>query len=156
MTEESRPLLDELRLAADFVAHALRVSGYRADWSPASLWDLERFFCEHVAEGAPRPGGLLAVDTGKRVFALGSYLGEVVRRDLAGEWIVDELDDHPEVSAAIQFPDGTRTWPVQQVMRRIVNGRRDGIVQYAVALGVEVGPLPGDARRWWSRWRRKR
>ncbi len=149
-SDHLRPLLEELPIAADSVAHALRASGYRADFTAASLWDLERFFAENTAGGRPRPGGLLALDTGKRVFALGSYLGEVVRRDLAGEWVVDERGDHPEMNAAIQFPDGTRTWPVQQVMRRIVNGRRDDLVAYAVALGVELGPPPaGTTRRGW-------
>lgn len=147
-------MLDDLRIAADSVAHALQTSGYRADFTAASLWDLERFFSEHVAAGEPKPGGLLAVDTGKRVFALGSYLGEVIRRDLAGEWVVDESDEHPEMNVAIRFPDGTCTWPVQQVMRRIVNGRRADLIEYAAALGVELGPPPQGAKR--RGWRRRR
>ena len=71
---------------AERIATALTSSGYRADFSPASLWDIDRFFDEQSDKGRPRRGGLLADETGARLFALGAYTGEVIRRAVGGTW----------------------------------------------------------------------
>ncbi len=133
---------DDVVGAADAVAPALVTSGYRADFAPASVWELERFFVEHTAGGAPTPGGLLAADTGKRVFAVGCYLGETLRRNLGGRWFGDEDDPNTEVTVTLILPDGTEALPVQQVMQRIVRGDADNVAWYAIALGLEPGPPP--------------
>ena len=78
--------LDDVVTAADWIARALESSGYRADFTPQSRWDIERFMTEHSAHGTAVAGGPLAVDPGSRLFALGAYLGETVRRGLGGTW----------------------------------------------------------------------
>src|SRR5215475_968138 len=85
-------IIEDTHSAATWIAAALTGSGYRADMSPASLWDLERFFDEHASDGRARPGGLLSDDLGPRLFGLGAYLGEVIRRDLGGVWQGDDSD----------------------------------------------------------------
>lgn len=78
-------LTDDLTTGSDWMSQALRSSGYLADFSPASLWSVDRFFDDHAPAGAPRRGGLLATDLGTRLFSLGAYTGEVLRRNLGGE-----------------------------------------------------------------------
>ena len=41
---------------------------------------------QDAPEGRGRPGGLLADGTGTRLFAIGSYVGEVVCRHAGGTW----------------------------------------------------------------------
>lgn len=69
-------LVEDLDVAASWISQALQASGYVADFSPASLWSIDRFMDEHTTSGKPRPGGLLATDFGARMFALGAYTGE--------------------------------------------------------------------------------
>src|SRR3954463_9429098 len=79
-------IVEDVLQAAEWVAAALTASGYRADFSPSSLWEVERFFETEAPNGPARPGGLLAERLGSRIFALGSYVGEVVRRHAGGTW----------------------------------------------------------------------
>lgn len=77
-------LRDDLDAAAAWVSEALRSSGYRADFSFASLAEIDRFFDEQAPGGHPRADGLLSADLGARLFALGAYTGEVLRQALGG------------------------------------------------------------------------
>lgn len=128
-------------LAGEEVAKALTASGFKADFSPASFEEIERFFCEHVTgggsgqgEGRPRPGGLLAEDSGRRLFAIGGYLGEVLRRSLGGTWIGDDADPLNEVTIALRLASGRTVWPMQRPLIRLKYGPTGDIV----AFGREV------------------
>ena len=77
-------ILEDVDSAAAWIASALNASGYAADFSAQSLWEIDRFLDDHTAAGKARRGSLLATDTGSRLFALGSYVGEVVRRSVGG------------------------------------------------------------------------
>ena len=79
-------LVKEIAVAADEIARTLRGSNYRANFSPESLWDIDLFFDDHSEGGAPKAKGLLAEQLGRRLFALGGYVGETIRRKLGGEW----------------------------------------------------------------------
>ena len=124
------------------MAAALSSSGYQADFTPPSLWEIDRFFAEQTKHGKPRRRGLLAEGLGQRMFALGSYTGEVVRRRLGGEWSADEGDPQGEVNVELHVAGGATIWPVQRVMKCLANGAEDGIVAYGVALGLDVGSKP--------------
>jgi hypothetical protein len=140
-------IVDDVRAAAVWIAAALTSSGYRADLSPSSLWDVERFFDEQAKDGSARPQGLLSEGLGARLFGLGAYLGEVIRRDLGGAWHGDDSDPQAEINVAVDLPGGVRIWPVQRVMKRFKNGPEDNIAHYAVALGVDIGPRPAPPLR---------
>jgi len=128
---------------AELVAVALTGDGYAADFTPASLWEIDRFFDEQTRKGEPRRWGLLAKDTSLRLFSLGAYVGEVIRRDVGGEWEVDDDDDpQAELNLALRLVDDSLVWPVQRAVKRMRNGTEDAIVAYAVALGVDVGKKP--------------
>jgi hypothetical protein len=127
---------------AELVAVALTGDGYAADFTPASLWEIDRFFKEQTRKGEPRRWGLLAKDTSLRLFSLGAYVGEVIRRDVGGEWEVDDDDPQAELNLALRLVDDSLVWPVQRAVKRMRNGAEDAIVPYAVALGVDVGEKP--------------
>ena len=122
---------------SEWIAKALSSSGYKADFSIASLKEIDRFFDEQSDEGIARPGGLLSTQLGTRVFALGSYVGEVMRRECGGSWSGDDADPDAEINLALAFPNGGKIWPVQRVMARFKNGDEDGIYAYGAILKAE-------------------
>lgn len=128
--------------SADWIVQALASSGFRPDFSPGSLWEIDRFFDDSSEGGAAKPGGLLSQNLGQRVFAIGSYMGEVVRRSLGGDWIGDDQDPQAEINLTLQLESGTRCWPVQRAMKRFKNGDEDSIAVWGHGLGVPVGPRP--------------
>ncbi|MBB4792510.1 hypothetical protein [Streptomyces nodosus] len=147
-------LLDDVRTSAARIARALGSSGYRADFTPESLPDIERFMSEHSDHGIATDGGLLATDRGPRLFALGAYLGETVRQGLGGVWEVDDQDPHGEINIVLRLPDGSIIWPVQRVIKRFQNGPEDSLVGYAIGLGLRLSaqsPARPHRRRSWFR-----
>jgi hypothetical protein len=149
-------LIEDIDAAATWIAQALQSSGYHADFTAPSLWSIDRFFDEQSDRGPAKRGGLLATDLGSRLFALGAYLGEVIRRNVGGTWHADEEDPRGEINVELVLPDGTKIWPVHRVMKRYTNGAEDGIAPYGAALGLEVGqppepPQPPGRRRFFGR-----
>ena len=67
---------------------------------------------------------------GSRVFALGSYVGEVIIRTYGGQWRADDDDPEGELNVEVVLPSGTVVWPVQRVMKRFKNDPEDGIYVY--------------------------
>ncbi len=137
------PLITEdIVTGADWIAQCLKSSGYSADFSPASLWEIDRFFDDVSENGAPKQRGLLGEQFGSRMFALGGYVGEVLRRSKGGSWLADEADPENEIDIILKFPDGSIVWPIQRVIKRLKNGPEDGIGAYGAGLGLDVGPQP--------------
>jgi hypothetical protein len=85
MTAQPKIVQDAVA-SADQISRALSQSGYKADFSLESPKEVDRFFDEHVTSGKAKPGGLLSQQLGARLFALGSYVGEVIRRHNGGQW----------------------------------------------------------------------
>jgi hypothetical protein len=119
--------------SAEWIAKALSASGYKADFSVESLREVDRFFDDHAPNGHPKPGGFLSSDVGARLFALGGYVGEVIRRASGGEWKGNDKDPQAEITIALQLKSGTTLWPVQRIMKRFQNGSEDGVYVYGVA-----------------------
>jgi hypothetical protein len=135
-------IIDDVNAGAEWTSAALSKCGYRADFSPESLWEIDRFFDDEAPEGAPKRQGLLADDMGAKVFAIGCYVGEVVRRYRGGRWIADDEDPEAEVNLVLELEDRDLVWPVQRAMKRFVNGPEDSVAVYGEFLGVPVGPKP--------------
>jgi hypothetical protein len=135
-------LIEDIQSGADWIATALTSSGYGADFSPRSLWEVDRFFDDHTRDGQPTHGGLLSDDLGSRLFALGAYIGEVIRRSVGGTWVTDDGDPDGEIKAALALPDGAFIWPIQRAMLRMTGGAEEGIAAYGAVLGVPVGSRP--------------
>lgn len=60
-------LLDDIHTSAKWIARALNSSGYKADFTPESLRDIERFMDEHSNHGVAVAHGLLATARAKTV-----------------------------------------------------------------------------------------
>ena len=133
-------LVADAQKAAGWIAGALNQSKYRADFSVKSLQEIERFFAEHSRDGRPIPGRLLSERTGPRLFALGSYVGEVLRRAGKGEWHAEAGDPNGEVNIEVRFPGGARIWPMQRVIKRVKNGPEENIYDYGRLVLQSLGP----------------
>jgi hypothetical protein len=107
-------------------------SGYQADFSLESLKEVDRFFDDQVLNGKPKTGGLLSQELGARLFAIGAYVGEVIRRHNGGEWQGDDNDPQAEANVALRLKNGATLWPVQRVMKRFENGAEDSIWTYGI------------------------
>jgi hypothetical protein len=138
---------NDISASADWIAQALCSSGYTADFTARSLWEIDRFFDDSSQNGAPKPGGLLSQDLGQRIFAIGAYIGEVARRTLGGEWVGDDQDPKVEVTVELHLAGGKRCWPMQRAIKRLKNGEEDGIAVWGSFLGLQVGPRPRRPRR---------
>jgi hypothetical protein len=44
---------EDINKSADWIAHALSSSGYRANFTPQSLWEIDRFSMKTVREVRP-------------------------------------------------------------------------------------------------------
>jgi hypothetical protein len=144
---------EELDSAAEWMSEALRSSGYVADFSPASLREVERFFREQMDEpGVATAGGLLDEDVGRRLFGLGAYVGEVLRRARGGRWSTEGLSSEEEDLVVLELDESSLVWPVRRVVDRFRRGSEEDLVFYGASLGLDVGPRP--RRR--SFWRRSR
>lgn len=132
-------IIEDIGIGADWISRALQSSGYHADFSERSLREIDRFFDEHTQNGVAKQGGLLSEDLGKRLFGLGAYIGEVVRRAKGGRWIGDDSDPEAEITVELILPSGARCWPIQRVMKRLSNGAQDSIVAWGSGLGLQGG-----------------
>ncbi len=143
---------------AEWISQALQSSGYRADFTAESLWHIDFFFDDHSRNGEPTPGGLLSDNLGKRLFALGAYTGEVLRRHIGGEWHEDDTDPQAEINIELKLTSGAQYWPVQRVMKRFKNGSEDSIAAYGIGMGLQVGARPERSqpplsrKPWWKFW----
>jgi len=121
--------------SADWMSKALLSSGYKADFSLNSLKEVDRFFDEQSQSGNVKPNGLLSEHIGQRIFGLGSYVGEVIRRHYGGEWRGDNYGPESEMNISIKLISGATIWPVQRTMKRFKNGPEDGIYVYGYLVG---------------------
>ena len=96
-----RIIIKAVNRAANWDADALSSSGYSADFSPASLWEIDRFFDGNSRDGQAVPGGLLSEDLGSRIFAIGSYVGEVIRKAKGAKWSGDDSDPQAEINVEL-------------------------------------------------------
>ncbi|MEV7325313.1 hypothetical protein [Streptomyces sp. NPDC093970] len=128
-------LLQDIASSSEWIANALQHSGYHANFSPESLTEIDRFIDDHSSDGIARPGGLLTDGLGQKLFALGAYVGETIRRERGGTWHVDDDDPRGEINIELHLAEGGVIWPVQRVMKRFKNGAEDGIAAYGAMIG---------------------
>lgn len=125
-------LLEDIEKAYGWITVALNSCGYKADFTIDSLKEIDRFFDEHSENGNPKQNGLLSEKTGMKLFAIGSYVGETIKRENGGEWLTNDKDPNGEINISVKLPNGSIIWPVQRSMKRLQNGSEDGIYAYAI------------------------
>lgn len=124
-------LAEDIPNACAWVANALNVSGYKADYTLESMKEIDRFIEEQSGE----EGIITKHGRGQIIFALGCYVGETVIRLYGGKWHTDDSDPAGEVNASVELDGGAVIFPIQRVMKRYQNGSEDGIYAYVWALG---------------------
>lgn len=132
--EESILIVHEAIQGADQARLMLKTSGYRADWSMESLAEVDRLIEEHGPRGQPKPGGLLEQELSTKLFGLGGYVGETLRRNLGGTWTGDDDDSEAAFNVALMLPDGSTIWPVQRVIKRFGEGSENSVADYGRVL----------------------
>jgi hypothetical protein len=123
------------KIADKAVSHAKDQFGVSLDFTEESLGQLElllqqadeRYKQASSVENAPP----IPIENTVRVW--GSYLGEVIRRSLGGEWIVDEK------AVCLQLGD-RKVDPLLQVRSRITDGSLFNVQDYFEGLKTEVLP----------------
>ena len=131
-TAQLSEIVRDVETYAAWIAKALTASGYKADFTMESLKEIDHFFDEQARDGKPLPDGLLSENLGARIFGLGAYVGETIRRQGGGTWKGDDKDPAAEINVELQLPNGKRMWPVQRVMKHLTNGASDLIYPYGV------------------------
>ncbi|MCG8521910.1 MAG: hypothetical protein MI744_06865 [Pseudomonadales bacterium] len=130
---EDSKIVADVKASAEWISQALSSSGYKADFSLESLKEIDRFFEEHASNGEPKATGLLSQDLGARLFAIGGYIGEVIRRNQGGAWHGNDLDPNAEINVELRLPNGKAMWPIQRAMKRLKLGKEESIHAYGIA-----------------------
>jgi hypothetical protein len=125
--ESPSSLRNDITTAKDWIASALNYSGYRADFTLESLKEVDRFFDEQADR-------LLAENTGTKLFAIGSYIGEVIISICGGQWETDDNDPKGEINITVRLKNGSVIWPVQRAMKRYQEGIENAIYPYVYSL----------------------
>ena len=121
-------LQNDILVAKNWILEELKSAGYQADFTLNSLKDMDRLYAEQC-----NPEGLLGEKSGRYLFGLGVYLGEVLMQECGGEWITDEDDPKAQLNVAVKLSDETMAYPVQRTMSRFLNGESYGIYDYGAA-----------------------
>jgi hypothetical protein len=144
-------VIEDVEQSAESVAMAMSRAGYDASFQASSLWEIERLFDQagpKLDRALRNPNGL-----GNTLFALGGYVGEVLRRHLGGTWEADDDDPEAEMNVILRLADGSIVWPVQRIMKRFRDGPSESVVAYSAGLGLAAGDPPTRrARRSFLRW----
>ena len=112
--------------------------GYKADFKIESIRELERFMKDNVeTEGGAKVGGQLSEGMGNKLFLLGSYLGETIRRKIGGVWHGDDSDPEATINVEVVGPNESVIWPIQRIMKRFQNGDEDDLWAYALSVAGE-------------------
>jgi hypothetical protein len=128
----SAGILQDVSSSAESGASALSALGYKADFTFESIMELERFMSDNVNDdGGAKPGSEFESDTGGKLFILGAYLGEVIRRRTNGTWRGNDSDPEATVNVEVNTEAGATIWPIQRIMKRFKNGSEDNLWVYA-------------------------
>jgi hypothetical protein len=114
---------------AQFAEHFVEFAsdfGYRLDYSDGSVEVVERLIREQLASRQRWSRGKVKKANRPIASLAGAYLGEVMRRNLGGEW--GWMPDYDV--AAIQTPEGAWTSPPAKAQKRFDNGTEDDLVFY--------------------------
>jgi hypothetical protein len=126
----------DLAVAAEWIAEALDDDGYDADFSRESAREIDRFYDANLdGPGQPTPGGRFDEDRGRRLFALGAYVGTILEREAGARWNTADADgdDVPMLLA-----DGGMIWPIRRAIDRFELGDEAGIGAYVAS----IAPAP--------------
>jgi hypothetical protein len=154
----------DIKRSSEWLVGAFKALDKELDFSVKSVEYIEIVLSEQFEGGEPKQEGLFNSGLGGKLFAISSYIGEVVIRNTkASKWVVDDNDPAGEVNIKVISANGTEMFPAHRVMNRIQNGEEDNIYHYT-ALAVNEfmkfeGEIPEEFREvdlpnkpWWKFW----
>lgn len=126
-------LAEDILQAAERTSTALIMAGYHANFTLGSLAEVDRLFADHSNDGEAIAGGYFSESLGSRLFGIGSYSGEVLRRSIGGEWVTDDSDPQGEINVTLELANGSTCWPMQRAMKRFQSAENN-IAHWAALL----------------------
>lgn len=125
----------------------MREAGYEADFTLASLKEVDRLIEEHSDPGEANLNGFLAPRhlpksnrTAVRLLGLGCYVGEVLRQTYGGEWRADSEDLHEAVhSLRLWISPESESNPIGKVFKRFENGPEDSLEAFGLLVAIMAG-----------------
>ncbi len=127
-------LIDDIDRAANWLVKAFASVKIDLDFSVESMQHIERLIDEQFHEGRAVPDGFFADQLGAKVFAIGSYLGEVIVQSVTGaEWKTDDSDPRGEINIQV-VANGTEIYPVHRIIKRMKEGKSANVHDYAASL----------------------
>jgi hypothetical protein len=68
------------------------------------------------------------------MFAIGTYVGEVIRRRIGGAWQAEGSDPETPLDIVLRLPQGESIHPIQRVWKRFRYGSEDGVFAYGFSI----------------------
>jgi hypothetical protein len=130
---EEKPDVAMKKMAQTTVDSIRTIYHVELNYSTESLSNLEKVLSDMHDEHVHTP----IREQGLRIrsFAIGAYVGEVMRRRIGGHWQEDKSATGDNLSLVL--PSGTEAFPLSWVYKRIVNGSDDNI-EHKVAVVLEL------------------
>lgn len=138
--------------------------GIDLDYSVKSIEKIENLMETGFTDGQPNPSGFFSKHGDGKLFAISSYLGEVVIKNTkASKWVLDEKDPNAAINMKVVSANGTEMFPGHRVMRRAQEGEGDNIYHYTAIAVKEYMNFEGDvaddffdiepeSKPWWKFW----
>ncbi|MBK8556826.1 MAG: hypothetical protein IPL65_14100 [Lewinellaceae bacterium] len=155
----------DIKKSANWLVKAFGDLDKELDFSVKSVEHIETVLTEQFEDGQPKPDGLFASGLGGKLFAISSYIGEVVIRNTkATKWVTDDKDPQGEINIKLVSANGTEMFPAHRVMKRLQNGEEDNVYHYtAIAVKNYMnfdGEIPegfieedeNEGKPWWKFW----
>jgi hypothetical protein len=116
-------------LAEQFV-ESMRDFGWELDYSEQSLGAIEEMIDSQFADWRPWRRGKTAKKNEPIASLVGAYVGEVMVRNVGGQWgWMPDFD-----VAAVKLPSGTWTSPPAKAQKRFREGKQENLVAYYAAV----------------------
>lgn len=157
-------LKKDIKRSSVWLVGAFNALGKELDFSVKSVEHIENVLSEQFEDGEPKPNGLFSNNLGGKLFAVSSYIGEVVVRNTkASKWVVDDNDPAGEFNMKVISANGTEMFPAHRVMNRIQNGVEDNIYHYTTIAVNKFMKFEGEIpegfkeidqpdKPWWKFW----
>ncbi|MEO7174972.1 MAG: hypothetical protein ABIV51_03970 [Saprospiraceae bacterium] len=117
------------------------------DYSVSSLKEIETYLATTISDSKIKKGSLFRDNTDSMAFALGAYLGEVIRKNCNGvRWNTDDMES--AIGILQESPSGAKAFTINRAYKRIFEGESDSVHQFAEVMIRELlkytGEIPSD------------
>lgn len=119
-------------LAQNFVSEFKKLN-IKLDYSVESLKKIEEYISINSKDLKPKKNSFFANDTDSKTFALGAYLGEVIRKNgNAVRWNNENSESPIEIIQ--ETPNGSKALTINKAFKRVYQGEGDSIHHFAVVM----------------------